>query len=479
MKNKTFLIASSILAIGCLASIGAFASHSFGPLPFRAEGHICSGHHYSELAETELSGGVREYWVCCECYQKFYSTKEIPNYNKANWSDAGVAAPTLNTEGRYIQSPLADTISKPGTTGFAVDGNSFVGSDTHNGWIMSSAKYYNYSVDISVDSKATHNPWGDHYCTNSFIINGNSDNGRLYGYVLDFQKDFVQLSYLPNIAERDENHGGNVFFAQGGGLSSVHIDITGDVFTLSSGESVLQTVKLNRHWYKEGEGDTLNLENVYYESGSIGYLGYADDDSAHHARRMTISNFVKKDRKILADTEFNSGNDFALSNQESRVVTNGNAGYMYTNKSYTDFSLKVRVNNGANDNIYGDHTAKNSILIGGGYSNGHLTGYVLEFQANHVELAKLTEAEDYKTGSASVIIGYWGGDGAFGVGGKDIFVSVSGDTLTVSSMDWAWRPSGKDEYPSGNTTLAGYVGGSLGYLFNDTANHTVDILQIA
>ena len=448
------------------------------PFIFSATGHECSGNHYVELAETENSSGVKEYWACCGSHEKYYSTKDIPNYKKSNWRDAGVAAATTDAEDRYIPSPLASTMVKPGSEGFTTDGNTFVASTTTNGWIMSTETYYNYSVDVTVDHRASHNPWGDHYCTNSFILNGRSDNGRLYGYVLDFQSDFIQLSYLPNIAERDENHGGNVFFAQGGGHYSAHIDITGDVFTLSINNEVLQTVKLNRHWYQEG-GTSLNIENVYYESGSIGFLAYADDDGIQHGRRLTISNFVKKDRHVLADTTFNSENDFSLQNNQRTVSTLTNSGWMMTNNSYNNFSLKVRVNNGANDNIFGDHITRNSILIGGGYSNGHLTGYVLEFQANHVEIAKLNGTEDYKTGDATVVIGYWGGDGAFGVGGKDIFVTVNNGTLTVSSMDGAWRPSGKDEYPTGNFTLNDYAGGSLGYLFNDNTAHTVDILQIA
>ena len=474
MKTKAIIV--SILATSCVLGSILMVSNKTQSFFTRADEHVCSGNHYEELKETESSDGVKEYWVCCTCYNKYFSTKEIPHYDKSKWQDAGSASLVEGYETRKFASPLSDVTTKPGSTGFSVDGNSFVGSTSSNGWIMSNEKYFNYSVDISVDSKATHNPWGDHYCTNSFIINGNSDNGRLYGYVLDFQKDFVQLSYLPNIAEREENHGGNVFFAQGGGLKSVHIHITEDVFTLSSGGEVLQTVKLNRHWYQEGSNNLC--ENVYYVSGSIGYLGYADDDTTHYARKMTISNFVKKDSQIFANTQFNADNDYSLSNNAQTITTTTNAGYMYTNKSYTDFSLKVHVDAGAHENIFGDHTAKNSILIGGGYENGHLTGYVLEFQENHVELAKLNGSSNYSTGNASVIIGYWGGDGAFGVGGKDIFVKVSGGELTVSSMDGAWRPSGKDEYPSGSVTLDSYSGGSLGYLFNDSTAHTINVTKL-
>lgn len=477
MKKKVIL--PLILLSSATICGAAVLNFNQGALLFNATDNSYIGNHYFELAETESNGGVKEYWASCESsHTKYYSTKEIPNYNKSDWQDKGVAVATTASEDRYIASPLASTFVKPGSEGFTTDGNTFVSSTTTDGWIMSTERYYNYSVDVTVDHRAVHNPWGDHKCTNAFILNGRSDNGRLYGYVLDFQSDFVQLSYLPNIAERAENHGGNVFFAQGGGTYTAHIDIVGDLFKLSINNEPVQTVQLNRHHYYEGE--TYLCENVYYESGSIGYLAYADDDGINHGRRLTISNFVKKDRHILADTTYNSGNDFTLSNQERTVATSTNSGWMMTNSSYTNFALKVRVNAGAHENIFGDHIAKNSILIGGGYSNGHLTGYVLEFQENHVEIAKLNGTEDYKTGDATVVIGYWTmSEGAFGVGGKDIFVKVVDGVLTVSSMDGAWRPSGKDEYPTGSYTLQNYQGGSLGYLFNDSTAHTVDVLQIA
>nr|MCR4911328.1 SGNH/GDSL hydrolase family protein [Bacilli bacterium] len=226
--------------------------------------------------------------------------------------------------------------------------------------------------------------------------------------------------------------------------------------------------------------DLYTTSTITYNGGHIGLYSYEDsEDSLIRGTTLTINNFANSGRPVL-NNAFYSDSGWSLTNETKQVEANETDGWMLSNKFYDDVELRVKANKGASENIWDKHEAYNSIIIGGSYSNNQLYGYVVEIQNNHFEIAKLS-GDGYKTGNVIKLIGHWGDGGTdFTTVNKNLFISISGQEITIASIDEDGRNADKNPslYPSVTITLDDYEGGSIGYLSHKEGKHSVLIEEI-
>lgn len=477
MKNKKIKIISicSLLATAVVFSF-ALISKNFSFIPGYATDHVCSGNHYNEIKENHEANGCNEYWVCCECHTRYSSTLEIPSYNPNNWTNAGEYQRIDDVnDSRHIGSLFSETITKDGC-GFIVNNNTIKGSDTNDGWLVSKNQYYNFSMDVSLDKSSITNPYGDHLITNAIVIGGQINQGVLSGYVIQIDSSFIEVFYLDGA---NGNYAGNcISYAEGDFKNqTLTISVNQDVLSIACGARYLITgVRLSTYNY-------YNVTNLYstsdiiYNGGHIGLFNYGHINDANiRGTTLTVSNFSNKTSPVLQDMFYTNPN-WTLSNDKKTVSTGENDGFMLSNKFYNDVNLRVKADKGSIKNIWGDHQAYNSIIIGGKYVDNKLSGYVVEIQNNHYYIGKLT-GNNYATGDVINYIGHWTGKGGnedFLTANKNLFISVEGKVLTISSIDEKGR---EPLYPSCQITMDDYNGGYIGYISQNEGAHNVLIEEI-
>lgn len=466
---------SSLLLLG--AFIGVSLLNQIHPLS--AIGHVCKGNHYQEIAENELEPGCHEYWVCCECHNIYLSANEIANYSPSNWVDNDKYQRIIsNDDIRHIPSLFEETISKEGSN-FTASNNSLTGSLTNDGWIVSKGEYYNFSMDVIINVSSRCNPWGDHKITNAIVIGGKIEDGNLSGYVLQVQDCFTQLFYLDGI---NDNLAGNCIVQTPEPWTdyknrSLHISVEKDVLSVSyDGNKLFNDVHLNMQGYKDGYDD-YSTSNITYDGGHIGLFSYEDSlDPSRRGTTLTINNFVKGDYSILANSSLSNKN-WNISNNHRVISSNEDDGYLLSNDTYDDVSLRAKADKGVSPNIWSTHVAYNSIIIGGDYYNNNLHGYVIEIQNNHFEVAELT-GNGFNTSSVICKLGHWGDGGAdFISANKNLYIDIKDNVLTLSSMDELERnkEDNPNQYPSVSVILDNYHGGKIGYLSHQEGAHIISI----
>ena len=481
MNKRSALIASS-LGVVLLSTVILGSKLSNNVMFGRALGHICTGNHYTEIDENELDDGCHEYWVCCGCHRHYLSTKEIPDYDENKWVDAGEYQRINDkSDTRHISSLFDETISKDGSN-FTITDNSITGNPSTNGWAVSKNEYYNFSMDVTLNKSSLHNPWGDHLINNAIIIGGQINDGKLSGYVLQVQEAYTMLFYLDG---NNDNKTGNCIALNSGETDYknrvLHISVIKDMLSVSCDENKLfDDVHLSMKNYCDGYVEYTTSE-ITYNGGHIGLFNYNDtEDSSRNGATLTVSNFVRGEKSIFANSKFNNDNQWTLSNDNMTITSDNNDGWIMSNDTFTNVSLRVKANAGVSPNVWGNHVVYNSILIGGNVINNQLQGYVVEIQNNHFEIAKLS-GDGYKTGDVKGLIGHWGDGGQdFSTSNKNLFIEVSNKELTISSIDEVNRnkETNPSLYPSVSITLDDYVGGHIGYISHQEGTHIVTLQNL-
>ena len=133
LKKKALIITclvttSLILGTVMYASAGGISM-------VRADETEHVGNHYTELAPTATSSGVKEYWVCCECHKHFLTKPAT-----GTWTDAGTAA-LINdpTDDRYLPQLYNYTVgdaSRWTITKNALGNDKFVANSTETQMLM-------------------------------------------------------------------------------------------------------------------------------------------------------------------------------------------------------------------------------------------------------------------------------------------------------------------------------------------------------
>lgn len=101
MKKKWILLTSAGAATVLTYAL-AIAPSVKGGTGFHADGcQHTTGNHYSAKAATCASAGNKEFWVCCDCHEKF-----IEEPATGHWTEGGIYAGTLEEEHPAYIAPL-------------------------------------------------------------------------------------------------------------------------------------------------------------------------------------------------------------------------------------------------------------------------------------------------------------------------------------------------------------------------------------
>jgi hypothetical protein len=462
-KTKVVLLSSLFLcsSVVCLAALQN-DNHLF------AVANIESiGNHYLETAQTASSAGTKEYWVSCNSHSHYLSTKNIPDYNPEQWEDAG-QAPVLGSEyvndNRYLKDIFGTPIVKEGS-GFSADASkSKLYASDQEGWILTGNDFYNFSFDFVDNSAGTVDSFGTHDIDNAILFGANYTNGNLTGYALTVSWDYVGLFYLTGDKDTFHTAGDCIirsWTAQGYAGRTINVSvINSQLFVSCEGTLLLSS------WLSPVDWDPGLYPAHTYTGGKIGFLNTQKKGASD--ANVTISNF-KEAKNVFTNVKWNNGNTWSVNEDGSQVTSVANeAGYIVTNNSYTNFRAVVTPNSTVSENIYGDHRTYNSFVFGSSVdSDGHLNGYVIEFQDSFIELAKLNGDGTNGTGNVLAFI-------EKNSANQDVFIEMNNKTVTFGvrkSGDYdGQQPQGF--YLTQSYELNDYVGGGLGYYSNHGNAHS-------
>ena len=467
-SKKTLCLLAGV-SFSMLLVASTMAAGQMGGTFFRSKAdNVIIGNHYSERVQTLSSAGTKEYWVSCVTSEHYLSTKNIPNYDPENWHDAGQApalGASMSADNRYLKDVFGTPIVKEGC-GFTADAGAtrFRASD-QEGWILGGNDFYNFSFDFKASSAGTVDSFGTHDIDNALLFGANYADGRLTGFALTVSWDYVGLFYLTGDKDTYHTAGDCIirsWTAQGYAGRDIHVEVINSELMVSCEGSLLI-----QSWLSPVAWDPGIYPPHTYTGGKIGFLNTQKKGS--NDATLKITNF-KEANKVFTDVKWNDGNTWTVNEDGSQINTVANeAGYIVTNDSYSDFRAVISPNSTVSENIYGDHLTRNSFVFGASVDGeGHLGGYVLEFQDSFIELAKLNGDGTNGTGS---VLAYVEANSA----NKDVFVELSGTSLTFGirkTGDFGDGKSARGFYLTQTVTLSDYVGGGLGYYANHGSAHS-------
>lgn len=439
MKKKTIFIGAAILA-GAAIMVGTLNHTNLtnGFIGLNAEHHTCSGNHYNHLSPTIGEYGVKEYWVCCECHEIYYSTKYIPNYDPANWVDNGTyTGSEVALDDRGLGKLFDNaTVATGGFTATKNENTVTINGTSEAGTYLASDVFYNVEFDVSFSESSTHNPWGNNNYTNALIVGGVNQGTFVSGYYIDVCTSFTTVYEIKPNGEKVGSHsvGTNPYTNP---ISSFKVKLNNNELTISDMDNNL----------------LIKATSSYYFGGSIGFYNTNGANAS-----ITISN-VKGDNtphSLFANATYSEGNTWTVDEDASSFTVTAD-GYALSHETYTSFKISISMDRFASSkNLFFDHEVLNSLIIGGGINeSGYLTGYAVEFHTQFVMIGELNGTNN----KAADCIDYIALPA--GVTSFDIYVCGTNVTYVAGTT-------------SKTKSMEHYKGGYVGFLANYVATDGVN-----
>ncbi len=146
----------------------------------------------------------------------------------------------------------------------------------------------------------------------------------------------------------------------------------------------------------------------------------------------------------------------------TKSITIAKSGFALTNKTYNDVEFSVNFSVASTNNPYFDYKIKNSLLLGAGYSDNKLTGFVIDVSKTYIQLHYLDGAQDDIYTSAGCLNNNYK-DGNYSK--QDLSIKIAGFHLTISNASSTLIDC--DLVFSNNIV---YAGGGIGFIGNDATN---------
>lgn len=307
------------------------------------------------------------------------------------------------------------------------------------------------------------NPFFSHKATKAFLFGGSSSNGTYVGYALHISKDWIEILQL---------NGYTATFIDGFNVdidtSDIIFEINGTTCSFSYGDGTAFSTSY--------QGNTT-ISVSGYKGGLVGLLC---NDS--YASEITIYEFsYSAPTESSETTDSDSGK--ALVNEikanastsdwefTDNTITTNSIGHYLSTTSYTNFTALLDFTNynqstDINDNPFFSHKATKAFLFGGSDSTtGAYSGFALNISKDWIEILKLN-------GDTFTFVDGFNRD----LGNNKIKLNVTGTTCTLTYEDGS--SLGTSFNSQTTISLAGYTGGKLGVLRNDSVTTNISIYEI-